>query len=417
MKTVGWWRPAGSGERFRYAGIDAAGSWREGVCTAPDAAAARTRLSAHGWLITSLTPDLTGERRQLRRLRLPQQETALTAFARQMAALLRGGVPLREALVLLGEEAPDPVAARVYRYLAREVEAGRPLSQALTGCPRIFDPVWLHLIRAGEAGGFLDEALARVARYRERRQELRAKARTAASYPLLVGLLALVVMVGIQWLILPLFAGLYADLLPGEELPLLTRLVLGLGAVLGRALPVLVLGIVLGAVLLPLAWRRRDGLLRRVIYRLPVVSGISRDLSLARLAATLEALLGSGVDVLTALTMTRATLGDPRYRALVRRAHEAVASGAPLSEVLGRDARVPPVFRGLFRAGEQVGDIEPQLAYLSNHYEAEAERALTRWLARLEPMLIVVLAVTVGFLAVALFLPLVGLIQGLAAVG
>lgn len=361
---------------------------------------------------------IPGVGRGLRRLHWTRgvSEAELGVFTRQLATLLRAGVPLVRGLDILGRQERSVGLRPVIHRIAGQIRAGKSFSQSLAEHPRVFDRLYVSMVRAGEAAGGLDPVLERLARFAEARIRLRARMRAAMIYPAVVLAAAGGVLTGLVAFVVPRFQQLFADLLRGAALPALTQAVLDVSALVrahGAALLATVAAIV---VALALARRTRRGQrwCDTVALRAPVFGKFLAKSLVARLARTLGTLLASGVPVLVALAITRETCGNARIAETLTRVHDRVKAGEPMSQPLGQSPLIPPLVTSLVEIGEHTGQLPAMLARVAEIYEEEVETASTSLGAALEPLLILVLAAVVGVIVVALFLPIVRIVQLLA---
>lgn len=336
-------------------------------------------------------------------------------FARNLATLLGAGVPLLRALDVLHEQERSAPGRRFLDGLRGSVRAGNTLSGALAEAPRgQVLPLLVHLSRAGEASGALPAVLDRMATHLERMQALRAQVQNALLYPLIVLLLTAGVVTVLFTFVVPRFEILFANLLPGEPLPALTRGLLAFSAGLAHALPFLLLALAV-ALVLGGGLQRRSAAFARAsgafLDGLPGIGPLRREAALARLLQTLATLLQSGLGLLPALELSARASGAGRLEGELWRAHVRVRDGESLSAAL-RDARaLPPLVCTVLAVGEESGRLPTLLAHVAEAHESAAERAARRLSALVEPLLVAALAGVVGVVAVALFLPLVTVLE------
>jgi type IV pilus assembly protein PilC len=334
-------------------------------------------------------------------------------FLRQLAVLVRAGVPLLRALESLGRQADSPGLRGLVGRLASAVQAGSRLSDQMARETRVFSPVEVAMIRAGEAGGALAPVLARLAAAREQAQRLRRRLRAATAYPLLVVLVAALIVTALLLFVVPRFQEIFATQLRGQPLPPLTQAVIGTALFLrhhalagGAALAVAGAGLRwLAGTIRGRRWRDRLAL------GLPLAGPLVRRLAVAAFARTLASSLESGVALLPALALARNTAGN----GVVARALSGVMARVKAGDGLAGPLRAVPVFRGMpadmIEVGEESGALPEMLHRVAEVYEEEVDATLTALVALIEPALIVVMAVVVGTLVLALFLPIVRIIQ------
>lgn len=411
--------------RFAYTALDARGSEQSGSLDAANPAQASARLRSQGLFPTELTLQGTAKRR----VRADQSKTfaapwrisfgsgisraELAVFTRQLATLLRAGMPLVRGLEVLARQERNPATRVVIQKLAERLRAGGTLSAAMAENPRIFDRLYVNMVRAGEAGGALEPVLERLARFAEKSLRLRGKIRAAMIYPAVVLAVATGVLAGLVVFVVPRFQQIFADLLKGAPLPPLTQAVLAFSDWVrghwGLALAVTVLPWVATS----LARRTPPGrqLADAALLRAPLFGGMVVKAVVARLARTLGTLLASGVPILPALLITRETCGNARIAAALDEVHDRVKAGESVARPLEATGVIPPLVTSLIDVGEQTGQLPGMLGRIADIYEEEVDNAAAGLGSALEPLLILFLAVVVGVVVIALFLPIVRIVQ------
>lgn len=411
-------------ETYAFRGVErASGRIRQGRMQASSSAEAVERLNREGLRLTRLgtiTDRLgwwrggVGDSRPAPR---PATLDERARLARQLGMLLAAGLPLLAGLELLARQERVEARRAALANLAATVRSGIPLSQGLGKGPGRFDPLSVSLVRAGEAAGALDDTLLRLARVLEASARLRSRLLAALAYPTLVALVAGVVVGAMLLFVVPRFEQLFLAQFPGRTLPGLTRGVLGLSHfVLQHGLWCLVSAPLLGAVVL---WAgRRNGWRRRWqsgIRRLPLVARVWQAVWVARWARTLGVLLGAGVPILDALALSRDAVGtDETLRLALRSAEARVGAGVPLSRALQEGGPAPATVIALLEVGEATGKLPETLERLADVQEEEVDRAVITLTALVEPLLMVALALGVGTVVIALFLPMIDLIRALS---
>ena len=394
---------------YRYKALNARGETLDGQMEAASEAEVVQRLQEQGHLPVEARPagegGGAGSWRTLFRPK-PFSGQRLVQFTQQLATLLNAGQPLDRALTILLDLPEDEAARRTIADIREAVRGGSPLSQALERQHGTFSRLYVNMVRAGEAGGTLQETLQRLAEYMERSRELRGKVINALIYPAI-----LVVMVGLSLLFLlgyvvPQFAGMYESL--DAELPVFTRLVLGVGELV-RDWWLLLLAIPL----LALLWFDRR--LRNPEFRArfdewilgaKVAGTLVARLETARLARTLGTLLRNGVPLLAALGISRNVLGNRALAADVDAAAEQVKGGAGLSSALGRGERFPRLALQMIQVGEESGALDAMLLKTADTFEQQTAQALDRMLAALVPAVTLLLAAIVMVVILAVLVPI-----------
>jgi type IV pilus assembly protein PilC len=413
---------------FHYTAIDGAtGGERTGEIAAADAAAAAGDLRKRGLFPTELAPVAeetlgtggaagpagppSGALR--RRFRQPARIRERAVFTRQLTALVGAGMPLVRGLDLLARQQPQPAWRDVIADLAGTIRAGGTLSSGLRRHPRLFDRLYVGMIRAGEAGGTLDAVLDRLARHLEKADRVKARVKSAMIYPLVIMAVAMAIVTALMAFVVPRFEAVFAGVLKGAPLPVLTQAVLRAGRLAGAWWP-LELG---AAVLLPVAarwvFRSADGgrIMDRMLLGLPLVGSLALKASVARFGRTLGTMLASGVSILEALQLARDTCGNRAIAAALGTVHRRVREGEGIARPLAEAGLFPPIVAGMAAVGEETSALPDLLLRLAEMYDDEVDRAVTSLTALLEPAMIVVMAVVVGTIVIALFLPIVRIIQ------
>ncbi len=334
-------------------------------------------------------------------------------FIRQLAALVKAGVPLVRSLELIGRQASTSTWRAMTAGLADSIRNGLRFSEALEQWPAAFDHSDVNLVKAGEAAGRLDECLERLIGFHEKTDRLRSRVRAALIYPVVVGMVATGIVAALLVFVVPRFEAVFAGLLRGEPLPGLTRAVIATGRFTHDQAGAL--GVTLGAAMVaaiavlrtPAGRRVRD----RMVLGLPLLGDLALKASIARFARTLGVLLASGVPILAALRIARETADNTVVAQALARAEERVEGGEPLSAPLVAAHLFPPLVTGLIEVGEESGGLPEMLGHIAEAYDQEVDRAVETITALLEPLLIIFMAVVVGTVVISLFLPIVRIIQ------
>ncbi|QOQ76507.1 type II secretion system inner membrane protein GspF [Pseudomonas poae] len=391
---------------FKYRALDSQGVAHNGTLQAQDQAAAIAALQQRGWLLlhidTAASPLLRNARGQLK-------GAALVSFTQQLATLLGAGQPLERALGLLLKQPGQPQVRALIERIRDHVKAGKPLSAALEEEGDNFSPLYLSMVRAGEAGGALESTLRQLSDYLERSQLLRGEVINALIYPafLVVGVLGSLALVLAY--VVPQFVPIFQDL--GVPIPLITEVILALGQFLGAY------GLVVLAVLIVAIWmaavRLRDPLRRqrydRRLLGIRVIGPLLQRVEAARLTRTLGTLLSNGVALLPALVIARQVCTNRALQAQVADAAEAAKGGGTLASAFGAQPLLPDLALQMIDVGEQAGELDSMLLKVADVFDVEAKRGIERLLAALVPSLTVVMAVLVAVIMLAIMLPLMSL--------
>jgi type IV pilus assembly protein PilC len=337
---------------------------------------------------------------------------ALLGFFRSFSTLVRAGVPMRRGLEVAIERAGDGVLRESLRSVLADVEHGSSLSDAMARRPRAFAPLYVAMVRAGEAGGILDDVLERLASFLERDADLRKKVRSALAYPAVVVTGATGLVLFLLARIVPMFAQMFDAF--HVELPVTTRLLLTVGAALQHPAAwisgaTLALGMAAGT--FATARTPRGALfLDTLRLRSPVIGPLLHKAITARIARMLATLLRSGIELVTAIAVVRPVAGSPAYAAALKRVDIALRAGEPLTAPLEATRLFDPLAVALIRVGEETGLVDEMLLKIAAYFESDVEAAIATLGAVLEPALIVALGAVVGFIVFSVFIPLYALI-------
>jgi type IV pilus assembly protein PilC len=330
----------------------------------------------------------------------------LSVASRQLATMLASGLTLLRALMIISSQTENKKFAGVLKKVTEDVETGTALSVALSGHPRIFPSLMINMVRAGETGGFLDQALASIATNFEKEAKLRSTIKSAMTYPVMVLFMAFVAVVAMLVFIVPVFQNMFEGL--GGELPLPTQFLVVLSQNMVWILPMLILG---GAG--TAAWWSRNKLKNHVRaiadplkLRMPVFGGLLKKIAVARFTRNLADMTKAGVPILSALSVVGATSGNWVVETASERISESVREGRPIAEQLAKEDVFPPMVAQMVAVGEDSGSLETMLLKVSEFYDAEIEATTAALTSLIEPLLIAFLGVVVGGMIVALYLPI-----------
>lgn len=334
---------------------------------------------------------------------------AKTQFSVQFATLQEAGLPiLRSLKILEGQMAPGRFKS-VLQAISEDVESGSPLSEAMAKHPKIFDSLYVNVVRAGEAGGMLTEVFNRLATFMERSDKLARKVRGALAYPTFVVLFAVSVVSFIMVVVVPKFEEIFSGL--GEDLPKMTRYLIDTSKGIAShwyLIPTVPLAIYFGIQFL----RRSDGgrlFTDKVVLKMPLFGGLIRKTQVARFARTLGTLSSSGVPLLESLDIVRGATTNSVLQITVDRVRASVSEGESIAQPLGESGVFDDMVVNMVDVGEETGELDKMLMKVADRFDDEVDTAVAALLSILEPLLIVVMGVIVGFIVIALFMPLLEL--------
>lgn len=380
------------------------GQTRAGVYTAPNREAVIAYLRAYELIPLAVEP----RPRHFAPFEGPGRvkSRAVVGFTRQLAVMIDAGVPLLWSLQVVESQAEGARFARVIGDVKQQVQAGSTLAQALARHPMVFPEAYIQMIRAGEAGGLLDEVLLHLADYLEKKAEITKKIRGALMYPGIVLGMALVVIVFFMLVIIPVFQVTFADL--GVPLPLPTRAVIGISALTSDHASILLLLLALAVFGGVSSYRTPRGRtsVDALLLRLPLFGPLLIKAILARVTRTLATLLQAGVPILEAVDISARTSGNSVVEAALLRTKGSITAGSSLTDPLGRVGLLPPMVVQMVRIGEETGRLDEALVRVAEFYRDEVNIGVESFSSLLEPVLIVLVAVLVGALIISLYLPI-----------
>jgi type IV pilus assembly protein PilC len=411
---------------YKYTAIDRNGAQTSGKIEATNDEQARQKLMAKGLMVTTLAND-AGSAKPAVTPTAPAKggftfgakvsQNDVTIMTRQLATLIVAGLPLLRALELITKQERNPAFKAILANVADSVSQGNNLSEAMQAHPKVFDKLFVNMIRAGEAGGVLDKVLDRLAKFREKAERIQKKVKSALVYPGVVMTVAIVIVYILMVKVVPSFQ----KLLDGQktEMPPLTKLVIGISQLLTVywwATPILVFGVYF---LLKqwLSTEKGKELFDRMIFRLPKVGTFVQIVSVSRFARTFGTLMASGVPILQSISITRDTLDNVVIAKSLERVHDRVRDGEPLSVPLEQSGVFPQMVTSMIQVGEETGQLPEMLNRVADIYDEEVDNAVTALTSIIEPVLIVFLAVVVGAIVLAMFLPLIALITKMTGGG
>ena len=335
----------------------------------------------------------------------------VAVFSRQFATMINSGLSLIRALAILTEQTENPELAKVAGEVRLDVERGSSLSASLARHPKVFNHLYIAMVKSGEAGGVLDAVLLRLADTIEKQVELRRKVKSAMTYPVVVLVICSVIATAMLLLIVPQFKAIYADL--GGTLPLPTRILISVSDLLKTFFPIFIL-LGVGGFFLFRRWARSEqGKPKWDAFklRMPVAGGLTRKAALARFSRTLSALTRSGVGILEALDIVAETAGNEVVATAVRDTQSAVKRGDTLSRPLEQHEVFPPMVVQMIAVGEETGALDEMLDKIADFYDQEVSATVDALTSLIEPMLICLMGVIVGGMIISLYLPMFNIIK------
>jgi type IV pilus assembly protein PilC len=339
----------------------------------------------------------------------------LMIFTRQLATLIDSGLPLLRGLNVLAKQERDTVLKNTINKLADSVQGGSTFSEGLAQHPRIFNDLYVNMVKAGELGGVLEVVLTRLAEFQEKAQKIKNKVVAAMVYPLIVMVLAVAIMTFLLIFIVPRFETIFHDMLGDKPLPAITVFVISASRFVQDNWMVLI-GVLVGLIIAYKVAARSPGgqaVLDRVKLRAPLFGDLIRKTAISRFSRTLGTLVTSGVPILQALNITRETAGNRVIARAISQVHDSVKEGESIVLPLETSGAFPPMVISMIDVGEETGQLPEMLLKIAEVYDDEVDNSVAALTSLLEPIMIVFLALVVGTIVIALFMPLISIISGL----
>jgi len=337
----------------------------------------------------------------------------LTTFTRQLATLVDAGLPLLRGLRVLEKQERNPTLKNIISELSLSIEGGSTFSEGLAQHPKVFNRLFVNMVKAGELGGVLEVVLARLSEFMEKAQKIKGKVIAAMFYPCAVLVVATAILMILMVMVVPKFKEVFAGMLEGQQLPAFTRLVLGISEVIKDHIIVALIVIIILWIAFALTIRTKGG--RRVFDKIklkaPVVGPVITKVAISRFTRTLGTLISSGVPILQALTIVKETSGNVIVGSAVLAIHDSVKEGETITAPLEASKVFPPMVVSMVDVGEQTGALPEMLLKIADNYDEEVDNAVAAMTSLLEPIMIVFLAVVVGSIVIAMFLPLIALMN------
>jgi type IV pilus assembly protein PilC len=393
---------------FQYTVRDRAGKLVKGTISADNQTIVMQRLKAGGYAPVSITQANSGMKKEItipgfgKKVKLKD----LSVMARQFATMVNSGLSLLRTLTILSEQTTNPELSRVLGVVRNEVETGTALSAALAKHPRVFPPIMINMVRAGEVGGFLDSVMMQLATNFESEVKLRGKVKSAMTYPVVVLCISVVAVIGMLLFIVPVFKKLFIQL--GGKLPLPTQILVDLSGGLKFILPL----VVVGGIAFMVLWGKykHTTQVRNVIdplkLKMPVFGKLFQQIAISRFTRNLGTMMHSGVPILQSLDIVADTTGNIVVGRVVRDVQDSVRTGEALTAPLSKHPVIPPMVVQMMTVGEETGALDTMLHKISEFYDQEVEATTESLTALIEPLMIAFLGGIIGSMIVALYMPI-----------
>jgi type IV pilus assembly protein PilC len=399
---------------FQYKVRDDGGRLLQGQLEADSQALVATKLKSMGYTPISIEQQASSKTSVDIKIpgfsdRVGMKDVAV--FSRQFATMINSGLSLIRSLYILGEQTENKKLAAVAGEVRLDIEKGASLSQALSRHPKVFNRLFVAMVRAGETGGVLDRVLTQLAEIIEKQVELRRKIKSAMTYPVAVLCLVLLIVTAMLIFVVPTFETLYADL--GGTLPLPTRLLLSVSGFVTKFAPVIIVAEIIAAVVFRKWIQSEKGRARWDAFKLrvPIFGKLVHKTAITRFSRTFAVLLRSGVPILEALEITSETVNNDVMSRAVKDVQAAVKQGEPIATPMARHEIFPPMVTQMLAVGEETGQVDTMLEKVADFYDQEIEATVDALTSLLEPLLIVVMGGAVGGMVVALYMPMFQIIN------
>jgi type IV pilus assembly protein PilC len=408
---------------FSYVAVDTDGKEQRGMLEVDDQAEALRQIREMGLFPMKLIASSKQKQSSLRFVRKALEARAgknksasrvrvktnlLAVFTRQTATLIEAGMPLLRSLQLLKQQMAHAGLKRVIGGLELDIENGASFAESLKGYPKIFDRLYVSMVKAGEISGALELSLRRLAEFMEKAQKIKGKVKAALFYPSAVLLVAFGIMTLLMVYVLPKFKLVFDGLMNGAQMPAFTVFVFNVSEFIKSHLlsTALLIGVLLITCMAAGRTRRGAYLFDWLKLKLPALGPVFRKAAIGRFARTMATLSSSGVPILQALTIVKETAGNVLIANVISRVHENVKQGEPIAPALRDSTVFPLIVSGMVDVGEQTGALPDMLKKIADNCDEEVENAANAMTSLLEPILLVFLAVIVGSIVIAMFLPL-----------
>ena len=391
---------------YVYAVRDKAGKIVKGKLEGENKDAVQSRLASMGYIILEL--DAQGGLAALNSISFASsvKPKEVAIFSRQFATMISAGLSLTKCLSILAAQTESVALRTVIGQIGKDVEAGQSLSDALGKHPKVFPPIFVNMVRAGETGGVLDEVLARLADHLESEQALKAKIKSAMTYPIAMGGLVFIVLAAMMIFVVPTFEKMFNDM--GGQLPVMTQLLVDVSHVVASIWGIVIAIGLFAAISLFKWWSNGPG---KTIWdgaklNMPVFGSLTRKIALAKFTRTFGTLVSAGVPILSALDIVADTAGNEVVANAVKHARTAIKEGETIAKPLSESKVFPSMLVQMIAVGEETGALDAMLNKIADFYDEEVSVATDGLTSLIEPLMMASLGVIVGGMVIALYLPM-----------
>ena len=366
------------------------------------------KLRDRGYFVTSITE----KKAEIVLFQKKIKPSEVAIFARQFATMIGAGVPLVRCLSILSAQNENPRFRDVISKVRQDVEAGANLSRALQSHPKVFSDLFINLVKAGEAGGILDEILDRLANYLESSEQLKQKVKGALTYPVVVLSIAIAVVVFLVTFVLPSFEAIFKDM-GDAKLPTPTKMLLALSAFMNQYFILLVIAFAAVVIVIKkfLDTEKGKRFMDINLLKLPAIGPMLRKVAVAKFTRTLGTLIASGVPILQALEVTADTAGNVVISDAINKTRVGIREGESIAEPLKQSKVFPPMVVQMIAVGEETGELDGMLTKIADFYDQEVDTAVKGLTSIIEPLVIVFMGVVIGGIVMAIFMPMLELVN------
>ena len=389
---------------FAYAGRGVAGQTARGELNAADRDAAIVQLRSQGVTVATIEEKKKSKAFGEKKQKITDKD--LVVFTRQFATMIDAGLPLVQCLEILSAQTDNKSLGKVLTEVKLDVESGSTYADALKKHPKVFDSLYCNMVRAGEAGGMLDTILQRLAKQMEKNAKLKAQVKSAMYYPAAIIIVAVIVVTVLLVWVIPIFAKMFSDF--GGSLPGLTQFVIDLSLFVQKYIIFIAIGAGVGGWFLKRYYGTPAGRLKidGFALKLPVMGDLIRKISVSRFTRTFGTLIQSGVPIMESLEIVARTAGNVIVENAIMAARTSVGEGKTLAEPIGKTGVFPPMVVQMISVGEATGALDAMLAKIADFYDDEVDAAVAALTSLLEPALMVFLGTVIGFIVIAMYLPI-----------
>ena len=400
---------------FNYVAVNKQGKREKGIIEAVDEQDLKKKLRLKGLILVNSIKSTKSQRKSKGfKFQSSVNSYDLTLITRQMATMLESGIALLRVISIIEKQAEKPKLKEMFSQIKNDVSQGQTLSSALAKNPKYFDKLYVSMVKAGEASGSLDVVLVRLAKSKEDSEELKGRVKGAMIYPVIVVAVSFIIVYGLMSFVVPRFVEMFAG--AGMEMPALTQVVINISAVMAKFWHVILVAVVGGIFLLIKTIKTPKGKEKfdKFILKIPMIGTLLRKVSVARFTRTMATLLSSGVPILLAFDIASETSGNTVISKAVVLARNSIKEGNTIAKPLEQSGEFPVMVTQMIEVGEESGTITEMLNKISDFMETDIKQGIQGLVAAMEPLAIVIMAVLVGTIVIALFLPLFSISDAVA---